>query len=41
MFIEPTNIRVPSGFLGIIWLDIKILLKKCKSFVEEFEINYL
>ena len=28
MFIEPRITRVPSGFSGYIWLDIKIVLKK-------------
>ena len=28
MFIEPKIIRVPPGFSGYIWLDIKIVFKK-------------
>ena len=29
MFIEPTITRVLLGFSGYIWLDTKIVLKKC------------
>ena len=30
MFIEPTITWVRSGFSGYIWLDTKIVLKKCE-----------
>ena len=32
MFMEPTITWVPSGFSGYIWLDTKIVLKRCSYY---------